>query len=83
MNVTIVHGETPGVPRAQAPQTIIRPSTMPWAAEYPFASHWMGVSVEGGGTEWLHFVDEGPRDAPVIFFFHGNPRSAGLSAARS
>jgi pimeloyl-ACP methyl ester carboxylesterase len=73
MNVTIVHGETPGAPRAQPPQTIIRPSTMPWAAEYPFESHWMGVPVEGGGTEWLHFVDEGPRDAPVIFFFHGNP----------
>ncbi len=37
-------------------------------AEYPFESHFLDVS---GGS--MHFVDEGPRDAPPIFFLHGNP----------
>ncbi len=73
MNVQIVHGETPQAPRKNPPQTILRPSVMPWADEYPFESHWMGVDDGQGGTDWLHFIDEGPKDAPTIFFFHGNP----------
>lgn len=35
---------------------------------YPFASHWH-ASPHGR----LHYVDEGPRDAPVLLFVHGNP----------
>lgn len=45
------------------------PTQASWAAEYPFASHWL--EVEGGHA--LHYVDEGPRDAPVLVFVHGNP----------
>ena len=71
-SVTLATGPTPGAPRHHPPQTILRPETMPWAAEYPFASHWMGVD-EGGEKLWLHYVDEGPRDAPVLLFCHGNP----------
>ena len=38
------------------------------AREYPFASRRLQVD---GGT--LHYVDEGPRDAPVVLCVHGNP----------
>ena len=38
------------------------------AAEYPFESRFLGVA---GGR--LHYVDEGPRDAPVVLCLHGNP----------
>ena len=39
-----------------------------WRAEYRFASHWM--PMDGGR---VHYIDEGPRDAPVVLFVHGNP----------
>ena len=39
-----------------------------WRALYPFASHYF--TVEG---HRLHYVDEGPRDAPVLLCVHGNP----------
>ncbi len=35
---------------------------------YPFRSHWLDV----GGAR-LHYVDEGPRDAPSVVMVHGNP----------
>ncbi|MBK7876368.1 MAG: alpha/beta fold hydrolase [Planctomycetes bacterium] len=37
-------------------------------AEYPFESRFL--AVDGGR---LHYVDEGPRDAPVVLCLHGNP----------
>lgn len=37
-------------------------------AEYPFASH--SLQVNGGQ---MHYLDEGPRDAPVLLCVHGNP----------
>jgi haloalkane dehalogenase len=37
-------------------------------ALYPFGSHWANV---GGYT--LHYLDEGPPDAPVVLLLHGNP----------
>ena len=45
------------------------PTQASWAGEYPFASHWL--EVEGGHA--MHYVDEGPRDAPALVFVHGNP----------
>lgn len=36
---------------------------------YPFAPHWL--ELEGGVR--MHYVDEGPRDAPVVVMVHGNP----------
>ena len=36
---------------------------------YPFESHWHALTA----GERLHFVDEGPRSAPVLLFVHGNP----------
>jgi cis-3-alkyl-4-acyloxetan-2-one decarboxylase len=35
---------------------------------YPFASHWLNIS----GLR-MHYLDEGPRDAPVVLMVHGNP----------
>lgn len=38
------------------------------ASPSPFAPHF--VQLEGGR---MHYVDEGPRDAPVVLCLHGNP----------
>jgi haloalkane dehalogenase len=38
-------------------------------SEYPFESH----RLELGGGVGLHYVDEGPPDAPPLLFVHGNP----------
>jgi haloalkane dehalogenase len=35
---------------------------------YPFASHWLEVSGQK-----MHYLDEGPREAPVVLMVHGNP----------
>jgi pimeloyl-ACP methyl ester carboxylesterase len=43
-------------------------STPGWRGLYPFASHWLDVDGHR-----LHYVDEGPRDAPVLLCLHGNP----------
>ena len=40
---------------------------------YPFVPHYVEVSDHGGGTLRMHYVDEGPRDAPPVLMFHGNP----------
>jgi cis-3-alkyl-4-acyloxetan-2-one decarboxylase len=36
---------------------------------FPFAEHWL--ELEPGIR--MHYVDEGPRDAPVVLMLHGNP----------
>jgi haloalkane dehalogenase len=35
---------------------------------YPFESHWLDID----GIR-MHYLDEGPRDAPVVLMVHGNP----------
>lgn len=35
---------------------------------YPFESLWLDISGHR-----MHFIDEGPRDAPVVLMIHGNP----------
>lgn len=40
----------------------------PFQAQYPFAHH----DLVAGGHR-IHYVDEGPRDAPVLLMLHGNP----------
>ena len=40
----------------------------PPKALYPFSSHWLDL----GGMR-MHYLDEGPRDAPVVLMLHGNP----------
>ena len=40
----------------------------PPEALYPFESHWLDID----GIR-MHFLDEGPREAPVVLMVHGNP----------
>ena len=40
----------------------------PPAELYPFDSHWLELP---GGR--MHYLDEGPRDAPPVLMLHGNP----------
>jgi len=35
---------------------------------YPFAFHWLEIAGQR-----MHYLDEGPRDAPVVLMVHGNP----------
>lgn len=45
------------------------PAAAAGLADFPFAPRWAAV---GDGLR-LHYVDEGPRDAPPVVFVHGNP----------
>lgn len=56
-----------------APRAPVDVQAASWAAEYPFASHWLDVAKPGEPPLWLHYLDEGPRDAPVVVLLHGNP----------
>lgn len=40
---------------------------------FPFEPHYLEVTSAHGGPMRMHYVDEGPSDAPVIFMLHGNP----------
>ncbi|NRB02005.1 MAG: haloalkane dehalogenase [Rhodobacteraceae bacterium] len=42
-------------------------------ADYPYAPNYVDVDDTDGGQLRLHYVDEGPRDAPVILCMHGEP----------
>jgi haloalkane dehalogenase len=37
-------------------------------AEYPFESRWFATPAGS-----IHYLDEGPRDAPPLLMLHGNP----------
>src|SRR4051812_31812406 len=39
---------------------------------YTFAPHYATLGAELGGVR-MHYVDEGPRDAPVVLCLHGEP----------
>lgn len=47
---------------------MIDPTKTTWAAEYPFTSNWL--QLDGAR---MHYLDEGPRDAPALLMMHGNP----------
>ena len=40
---------------------------------YPFEPHYVEVPDPDGGTLRMHYVDEGPRDAPPVLMLHGEP----------
>lgn len=42
--------------------------------DFPFAPHYVEIANPGDGTPLrIHYVDEGPRDAPVVLMMHGEP----------
>lgn len=42
--------------------------------DFPFAPHYVGVADAQDNTPLrVHYVDEGPRDAPVVLMMHGEP----------
>jgi haloalkane dehalogenase len=43
-------------------------------SDFPFASHYCEIVDAKTGTPLrIHYVDEGPRDAPVVLMMHGEP----------
>ena len=40
---------------------------------YPFAPHYVQVDDSEGGSLRMHYLDEGPADAPVVLMLHGEP----------
>ena len=42
-------------------------------ADYPFTPNYIHVDDTEGGSLRLHYVDEGPKDAPPILLMHGEP----------
>ncbi len=40
---------------------------------YAFVPHYLTVDDTAGGQLRLHYLDEGPRDAPVVLMLHGEP----------
>jgi haloalkane dehalogenase len=46
--------------------------------DFPWPPHYMTVQDEDGTDIRIHYIDEGPRDAPPILLMHGNPTWAYL-----
>ena len=42
-------------------------------ADYPFAANYLEVAGGELGALRMHYVDEGPRDGPVVLMLHGEP----------
>jgi len=41
--------------------------------DYPFAENWVEIDLGEGHTGQMHYIDEGPKDAPPVLLFHGEP----------
>lgn len=43
-------------------------------SDFPFAAHYCEITDARTGTPLrIHYIDEGPRDAPVVLMMHGEP----------
>jgi haloalkane dehalogenase len=41
--------------------------------DFPFEPHYVDVASGDNGALRIHYLDEGPRDAPVVLLMHGEP----------
>ncbi|QIG52888.1 haloalkane dehalogenase [Altererythrobacter sp. BO-6] len=41
--------------------------------DYPFAENWLEIELGDGHHGRMHYLDEGPRNAPPVLLFHGEP----------
>jgi haloalkane dehalogenase len=41
--------------------------------DYPFAENWLTIDLGEGLTAQMHYLDEGPRNAPPLLLLHGEP----------
>ncbi len=41
--------------------------------DYPFQPHYVEITDNALGTLRMHYLDEGPAEAPVVLMLHGNP----------
>ncbi|MEO0461907.1 MAG: haloalkane dehalogenase [Pseudomonadota bacterium] len=41
--------------------------------DYPFAENWIEIDLGEGHRGQMHYIDEGPKDAPAVLLFHGEP----------
>ncbi|MDJ0977776.1 MAG: haloalkane dehalogenase [Erythrobacter sp.] len=41
--------------------------------DYSFAENWLEIDLGEGHTGRMHYLDEGPSDAPPVLLFHGEP----------
>lgn len=40
---------------------------------FSFAEHWVDIDLGDGQSGRMHYLDEGPKDAPPVMLFHGEP----------
>ena len=41
--------------------------------DYPFEEHWLEIDLGEGHRGRMHYLDEGPKDAPPVLLYHGEP----------
>lgn len=41
--------------------------------DYAFAENWLTIDLGEGFSGQMHYLDEGPKDAPAVLLFHGEP----------
>jgi len=41
--------------------------------DYPFAENWLEIDLDEGHRGKMHYLDEGPKHAPPVLLYHGEP----------